>query len=113
MNRRTFIKGSLAAAISLKAFEVKAAQAPPPAISAGLSSLAFSDEFDVPPSIGYDSTPGHKWYSGQWWENVMPPSTYSVANSILTISPTATQNAHLCTQCRDGMGGQAFLGGYF
>jgi serralysin len=85
---------------------------PPLAVAAGYNTLVFSDDFTVFPDIGY-GTDGHKWNAGMWWETVPAPTCFSVANSILTITASATENVNLCTQYHDATGGTKFTGGYF
>jgi len=87
--------------------------APPQAVAAGFTKLAFADDFLMMPDIGY-GTNGHKWNAGLWYEPVPSASCFSWdGKTVLTItSPPGSGQINLCTLSHDTTTGQSFQTGY-
>lgn len=60
--------------------------APPvAALSAGFTRLAFTDDFDAAPDIGFN-TRGHKWNGGLWWQTLPDTASFTQTGSVSTIT---------------------------
>jgi len=74
---------------------------PPAAKAAGLTKLAFCDDFSDPTTFDFKGTgnPGFKWYRNYWFgfsqntkpEDGEPESSFSISNGVLTLK---TSKAH-------------------
>ena len=85
---------------------------PEQAVAAGLSTLVFSDEFDGPLDVGFYTT-GHKWSSATWYDPTPDPSSFTIANSVLTITADSQHWRELCTQWQNQQGGTFFSEAYY
>lgn len=110
LTRRSILGGMLAAPVILRSGAVSALSAPAQAAAAGMTFLAFGDDFD---SLATIDVTGNARAHGQYkWFNAGayagPPGAYSVSDSVLTISVPAGGGAAELGTCNSRYSGTSF-----